>query len=217
MPFLFVLEKMKNSFKLKITAFCFLVLAVLGVFAISAPQALAIFINSPYVLVLNATVLSVGGSNLSVSTPGTGTFVINTNARTVFTGVSSLSGLTTGTQVRIIATRQGNLYMAQVIQKTASSGYGVPPPPPPTLTPSPTPRPSLAQVADGTIIGKTANTITVQNDSMNATFSVTGSTLFIRKTFAALLIGDRVFVSGKNTGTSFVAQIVIYRSSSSIH
>ncbi|NTV31440.1 hypothetical protein HGA91_05700 [candidate division WWE3 bacterium] len=64
-------------------------------------------------------------------------------------------------------------------------------------------------ITEGKIIDKTSNTLEVKTKISDINFMITPSTRFIGKTLSKLKVNDTVYISGEDTGNSFVAHLVI--------
>ena len=178
------------------TAVYSLILAVILV-AIGSPV-FAQFIQTRSTLIVDGVVVAVGSSSLTLDTAGSSAFDIDINSRTIFPSGLALAGISPGDVLSIVARNSGSGNpVARVIRKHEGSGYGFPG--------------ETVIVRRGEVVSKGATSFTVDSGIALITFDVIASTRFVRTNFSILALGDRVQITGRDSGTSFVARTVIKR------
>lgn len=182
-------------------------LLVVGVFAAAASFVQAKFVENPGTLVFDGLVsdspipIENGKKfELVLLTSGTEPVSVLTNKKTRFTGgISGADDVVPGDHLKIEAKVNDGVNTAKVVKLVESdaSGYGT--------------AGDKVFVARATVLSKTSNpnTFTVESAAATVTFRVNSSTKFLFTTFDKLSDGDKVMVQGRDSGSEFVAKLVV--------
>jgi len=131
-------------------------------------------------------------------TSGTDPVTVQINEHTVFTGGLSYEDILLGDHLKVFAKTRDGVNIAKVVRRVdGGTGYGT--------------AGDMVHVSQATVVSKTADTFTVDSGTANITFRITSATRFIRTNFSSLSAGDSVMVNGTDSGTEFLAKIVVKR------
>ena len=165
-----------------------------GSFAAMPEEVRATFINSIFGLNVDGIVDQINDSMLILLTNGSEPLYINISNRTrIINGP-----VQPGDQVKVIARISGNGNItARIIRRANEGQYGT------------KGDPVIVQKAN--VVSKGDDFLVVESNVGEITFAITPRTRFVRKSFEHLEPGDMVRVIGRDSGSEFVARLVISR------
>lgn len=189
---------MKPTLKTKVLGtFVFVVLA-LGVSFMSYSNAFAKLVTQGTKVNATGTILSMDTEAQSFVFQGTATGVVTVYVTegTMFGGnLAGLSDLSAGDTIQVVNQKtEGVNYALKIREINTGAGYGY--------------GPNQVSIAKAMVVSTSENHVLVAVGQTNIDITVNAATTFVGTTFENIAAGDMLMITGADTGTEYVADMV---------
>jgi hypothetical protein len=189
---------MKPTLKTKVLGtFVFVVLA-LGVSFMSYSNAFAKLVTQGTKVNATGTILSMDTEAQSFVFQGTATGVVTVYVTedTVFgSNLTGLADLSAGDTIQLVDQKtEGINYALKIREINSGAGYGY--------------GTNQVSVAKAMVVSTSENHILVAIGQTNIDITVNAATTFVGTTFEDIAAGDKVMITGSDTGTAYVADMI---------
>lgn len=189
---------MKPTLKTKVLGtFVFVVLA-LGVSFMSYSNAFAKLVTQGTKVNATGTILSMDTEAQSFVFQGTATGVVTVYVTedTVFgSNLAGLADLSAGDTIQLVDQKtEGINYALKIREINSGAGYGY--------------GTNQVSVAKAMVVSTSENHILVAIGQTNIDITVNAATTFVGTTFEDIAAGDKVMITGSDTGTAYVADMI---------
>ncbi len=187
---------MQKKYTRKIIGTFLMFLIIISLSMIGFSYAQAQFLDLKKITNVDGLVDAISATQLTLHTNGSEPIVFQINSHTVFAQNMTYHDIHPGDSINILARVNNHRILAKLIKKNNSAGYGC------------QGQYVFIRTAHVSEIG--GNTITVTDNFAVTTFTITASTWFVNVNFGDISIGDRLQISGYDSGSEFLAN-AIYR------